>query len=76
MGISNRLWDDDVFVPAGAEMPTPVLAGQLLSSLHLLDASRDEQIEGVRAWLRDHKSSKSLEVSLNRRGLGAALQAH
>lgn len=74
MGISQRLWDDSVFLPAGETMPEPALAGQLLSVLHLRDAPHEKQVEGIRDWLRDHSPSKSLEMSLDRRGFGDALR--
>lgn len=73
MGIAHRLWDDKLFLSADEDTAPPALAGQLLSALHLLDAPRDEQVEGVRNWLRSNELSKSLEISLCRRGLGDAL---
>ncbi len=71
--IAHRLWDDKVFLSADADAASPALAGQLLSALHLLDPPHDEQIEGVRAWLRSNELSESLEISLCRRGLRDAL---
>lgn len=69
MSISQRLWDDDAFVPAGEQTPPPAMASQLLAQLHLLDASRQEQIDGVREWLMHNHASKSLTISLERREL-------
>lgn len=45
------------------------MASQLLAQLHLLDASRQEQIDGVREWLMHNHASKSLTISLERREL-------
>lgn len=72
MGIADRLWDDSVYLPVDVDLPQPAMAGQLLTILRLLDAPREEQIEGVRAWLQTNEPSKSLQISLKRRGLGAA----
>ncbi|KNA89827.1 hypothetical protein RND64_02550 [Gordonia sp. w5E2] len=73
MGIANRLWDDSVYLPVDVNLPQPAMAGQLLTILHLLDAPREEQVEGVRTWLQTNEPSKSLQISLERRGLGATL---
>ncbi|ANA85321.1 hypothetical protein SEA_PHLOP_15 [Gordonia phage Phlop] len=68
MGISHRLWDDSVFVPAGEQAPEPAFVGQLLARLRLEDAPKADQVEGIRHWLETHDASKSLEISLERRG--------
>ncbi|QLF84063.1 hypothetical protein KNV15_gp15 [Gordonia phage Jambalaya] len=70
MSISHRLWDDSVFVPAGEQRPKPVFVGQLLSSLRLEDAPRARQAEGIREWLLYNEPSKSLVLSLDKRGFG------
>lgn len=68
MSISHRLWDDSVFLPAGQPMPPPAFVGQLLATLRLQDSPRDEQVAGVRKWLEDNEPSRSLGISLARRG--------
>ncbi|MCG7633960.1 hypothetical protein MHN80_16745 [Gordonia McavH-238-E] len=73
MGISHRLWDDTVFVPAREQRPEPAFVGQLLSSLHLEDAPRPRQAEGIRQWLQHNYPSKSLVLSLEKRGFGDLL---
>ncbi|AXH45495.1 hypothetical protein SEA_DANYALL_15 [Gordonia phage Danyall] len=73
MGISHRLWDDSVFVPAGEQHRKPVFVGQLLSSLQLEDAPRSRQVEGIRQWLLNNEPSKSLVLSLDKRGFGELL---
>ncbi|MFC9982882.1 hypothetical protein [Gordonia sp. NPDC127522] len=74
MSSSHRLWDDSAFVAAGEQRPKPVFVGQLLSSLHLEDAPRSRQAEGIREWLLYNEPSKSLVLSMDKRGFGNLLR--
>jgi hypothetical protein len=73
LSFRERLWDDSVFLPPDAAMQPPALAGQLLTLLGLRNSTRDEQEIGIREWLLTNHPSRSLAVSLGRRGFGHLL---
>ena len=62
MSFKDRMWDDEGFTcPPPPSMPT-VLAQ--LVRLGLYDAPREQQIAGMREWLRDHTPTPSLRADL------------
>lgn len=61
------------FLPIGSSMPPPATAGLLLHKLVLTLAYRDEQVAGIREWLKTHEPSDGLVKGLKRRGYGQAL---
>lgn len=73
MAINERFYDDSAFLPIGSPMPPPYTAGSLLQRLRLLLAERDEQIAGIRDWLKTNEPTDGLVKSLQRRGFGDAL---
>lgn len=66
----ERLWDDSIFLRPGEKPPAPAFVGQLLSRLRLEDADDTARRSGIREWLASHTPSRSLVLSLRRRGYG------
>ena len=67
---NSRLWDDSVFLPAGAPIPAPHSLGALLVELNLFRASDAEKRAGIAVWLAENVPSDSLTRSLERNGYG------
>lgn len=64
MSFAERIWDDEGFTsPRPTSMPTVLTQ---LVALHLYDAPRSEQVDGMRAWLRDHTPTESLRADIAR----------
>lgn len=69
MSIGHRLWDDAGW---GVVEQTPTLR-VLLTDLGLREASRDDQVAGIRSWLATHRPSQSLIANIERHGYADAL---
>ena len=63
--------DDFKLCPLGTYVPHTVAA--LLRELRLTDASEEQQVAGITAWLCDHEPSPMMQRSLRRKGLADLL---
>ena len=62
MSFADRLWDDEGFTaPPLSSMPT-VLAQLIV--LGLYDAPHEQQVAGMRAWLKENTPTASLRADL------------
>lgn len=73
--MTNRFWDDDVFVPPGDEMPQPINLRGLLVDLQLEDSPLKEQAAGISAWLKGNEPNINLQYSIEQSGLLRAFTA-
>lgn len=72
MSFEHRLFDDEGFAPAGTPEIIPVVE-ILLDRLGLDDAEHGDQVDGIRAWLRNNTATEGLLRNIERRGYAAAL---
>lgn len=72
MSFEHRLFDDEGFAPAGTPEIIPVVS-ILLDRLDLASSTRAEQVDGIRAWLRENTPSATLVRNIERKGYSEAL---
>ncbi|MBK5218115.1 MAG: hypothetical protein JJE02_11070 [Propionibacteriales bacterium] len=74
MSIGSRLFDDSVFLPA-KQNDVPHYVELLVTDLGLDGRSKNEQIDGVRAWLGNNTPSATLLRSIHRDSFGDSLHS-
>jgi hypothetical protein len=65
-------FDDDLHLVDSSEYQ-PTMVSVLLNRAGLTDASRAEQAEAIRQWLKSHKPSPMMEFSIRQSGFAQLL---
>ncbi|MGB6059155.1 MAG: hypothetical protein WBF71_12940 [Microthrixaceae bacterium] len=73
--MTNRFWDDDIFLAPGEEMPPPVTLSGLLRDLRVEHSPRAAQAAAVRRWLLTNEPVPLLRSFIEESGLLEAYPA-